>query len=170
MALIGFAAVNAIKARSFSRGEGVDDAKHAAYSTKPIYISKRGKTGRRLKPKGGRPAGRSVFYAGGYRSYKQQSTTGSRGAGRASVSLTLSGQLQRSIRVVKATRNRVVIKMTGRAAVYGKYVDAARPFFAISEKDSKVIGALFSDILKGLSRSAMSKGGTLMVGADRFPT
>jgi hypothetical protein len=168
MGLIGFAAATAIKKRAFMRGHGADDKPHKAYSTRPIYISKRGNTGKRLKPKGGKDVGGSVFYAGGYKSYKKQSTTGSRGGGRSGVNLTLSGQLLRSIKVTKVTADRVVIKMTGKAAAYGAMVDKARPFFGISEKDSAVIAALFKDVLSGHSRKSMSKGGTLMVGADRF--
>ena len=148
MGMIGLALQTAIKKRAFMQGHGVNDSPHKAYSTNPIYISRSGKTAKRLKPKGGRKTKRSVFYAGGYREYKRASTTGSKGPGSGKPNLTLSGQLLRSIRLGRVTRTRAIVRMWGRPKVYGSYVDSKRPFFGISRNDSKVIGALFRDILK----------------------
>lgn len=49
------AAADGIRVRAFRDGKDVDDNTFAAYSTTPIAIHFASETGRRLKPKGGRP-------------------------------------------------------------------------------------------------------------------
>lgn len=144
MLAIASTLVVSIRKRAFKDGNDVNDKSFAAYSTRPIYISNTSNTARRLKPKGGRNTGRGTFYAGGYSEYKRKSQK-SRSS---KVNLTLSGQLQRSVRIVKLTKFEAKIDLVGPARVYGGFVDEKRPFMGISPKDSKVIQALFRDVLK----------------------
>lgn len=163
---LGQVARATIVTRTFTKGLGLNDAAHRAYSPKgPITISFVSETARRLKPKGGLPAygrghprrlltktGRSTKASGwkitgrryeNYGAYKASSKK--TGTGQAAVDLTLSGQLQREF-VVKTTElARVEIGLTGEATVYGTHVHAARPWIGISPADQKVISAALND-------------------------
>lgn len=151
--------VNSIQKRAFMDSKGANDREHKRYSTKPIYISNKSKTARRLKPKGGVKTKKGRFYAGGYRQYKMESQ---KSGGR--VNLTLSGQLLRSIRITKSAKFAAKVGMTGSAKVYGRFVDQRRPFMGISRKDSKVIAAAFHDLIKsrlaGRRAAIISAGNT----------
>jgi len=151
--------VNSIQKRAFMDGLGANDRPHKRYSTKPIYISNKSKTARRLKPKGGVKTKKGRFYEGGYRQYKMQSQKSS-----GKVNLTLSGRLLRSIRITQSRRFTAKVGMTGSAKVYGRFVDQRRPFMGISKKDSEAIRAVFNDLLKarlaGRRASIVSAGST----------
>lgn len=150
--------VNSIQKRAFMDGKGADDKAHKPYSTRPIYISKKSDTAKRLKPKGGIKKKGGTFYPGGYRQYKVQSQKSS-----AKVNLTLSGRLLRSIRITKSAKFSAKVGMTGSAKVYGRLVDKVRPFMGISRHDSKVIAAAFHDLIKSRlagRRAAMISAGS----------
>ena len=70
--------------------------KFKKYSTTPLYVAFQGA---RLKPKGGTRlsrTGKSIYYAGGYQQYKEDSRKRRGGQGQtAEVDLVLSGQLDR---------------------------------------------------------------------------
>jgi len=134
----------AVALRAFQRGEDVDDRKFDEYSTTPAYIG--GETAKRLRPSGGRPSrtGRSVFYAGGYRQYKLQST------GRAFVNLTLSGQLRRSFRVKRVSAARALIGTTGQPSIYNQGVQERRPWVGISPRDRRLMVAEVSRLVRDL--------------------
>ena len=94
-----------IKLRT-SEGLDADRKPFKDYSTKPIYVAFRGA---RLKPKGGRPSrtGRSIFYAGGYQQYKQESRR--RGAGSSAlVDLVASGALMNNLVVLHASAEKFI--------------------------------------------------------------
>jgi hypothetical protein len=122
-----------IRARAFPvQGAGRDAGgkPFSPYSTRPTYVSKnspprdpdmkapRGYSLRsRVAPQSRRPgAGRtsreakSVFYAGGYSQYRQ-SVGLSSGAAK---NLRMSGKTARALRIVTASRTRIVIEFPGR--------------------------------------------------------
>ena len=127
---------------------------YAPYSQTPIYISMRGA---RLKPKGGRKtkSGKSMFFQGGYREYKQKSrrrrTKG--GANQtAEIDLTLSGALMNNLVTTSATKTSFTIGLSGAVRSYGYYVNARRPFIGLSASDRrKVTDAVAARIRKRLS-------------------
>ena len=147
MRAIGNAGVALIRRRT-SAGRGYSGP-FAAYSTRPIYITRGRGTGARLSPKGGRPSktGRSVYYAGGYAEYKQLST------GSGVINLTLSGQLLRTVRVAKASASSVTIKAGNESVRYAGAVDAKRPFMGIAPDELGVIEAVASDEIDRVLRS-----------------
>lgn len=180
MTQLAKAAQAAIVERTFHRGVGDNDRPLAPYSDKPRSISFASDTGRRLKPKGGLPAygrghprkllgasGRAPrgsgwtivgrYYPGGYAEYKRASRKGltnGMGATGVEVNLTLSGQLSRSLRVIRVSRTAATIGLTGAARAYGSHVDAARPFLGLSPQDGVDLEPAFSDIMA----AAMERG------------
>jgi len=113
-------------------GQPFDD-----YSEEPIYVAKRGA---RLKPKGGRvtPSGKSVFYEGGYREYKNRSRRRRKLAGTAEVDLVLSGNMMNNLVVKGATAQGFVIGLTQHAG-YGYYVNQEREFLGLSPQDVEMV-------------------------------
>jgi hypothetical protein len=147
MRAIGNAAVALIRRRT-SSGRGYA-GKFAAYSTKPIYITRGRGTGARLAPKGGRPSktGRSVYYERGYAEYKQLST------GSGVINLTLSGQLLRTVRVAKASASSVTVTAGSESVRYAGAVNAKRPFMGIAEGELGVFKAVAADEIDRVLRS-----------------
>jgi len=122
--------------RTFAEGLDVRDKPFRPYSTTPIYIG--GETARRLAPKGGRRTdGGSTFYALGYAEYKRLSRRVK--AKKAPVDLTLSGQLRRSVRVVRVLRYMAEIGPTGQPEIYGSAVNGTREFIGVSPSDRRVL-------------------------------
>jgi len=127
---------------------------YAPYSETPIYVSLKGA---RLKPKGGRKtkSGKSMFFQGGYREYKQKSrrrrTKG--GANQtAEIDLTLSGALMNNLVTTSATKTSFTIGLSGAVRSYGYYVNARRPFIGLSSSDQrKLTDAIAARIRKKLS-------------------
>lgn len=128
-------AVERILAR-ITQSKGADGEPFKPYSTKPITILFTSETARRLKPKGGVPVKNAEglivgrHYPGGYAQYKREST------GYAKVTLTLSGELRRNIRVIRTTDNEAVVGIGQSAAMYGHYVDAKRPFIGLTKAEA----------------------------------
>lgn len=124
-----------IKLRT-SKGLDAYDVPFKGYSTRPITIEKRGA---RLAPKGGEPSedGSSVYYAGGYKQYKQESRR--RGAGdSAEVDLILSGNMMNNLVVKEATKEGFKIGLTQHAQ-YGYTVNVDREFLGLSEREVKIL-------------------------------
>lgn len=166
----------AVSHRTFDRGIGEDGTPLRAYSTRPLKVYKNSDTGRRMSPKGGEsftwvrgprvPGGHDSSrigqeagrrYAGGYREYKlasRKGLTNGLGASGVEVNLTLSGQLSRSLRVIRVSRTAASIGLTGAARVYGAHVDAARPFLGVSPQDGADLEPLFGEIMA----AAMERG------------
>ena len=129
-----------------SKGQSASDKQRyfKPYSTRPIYIQKRGAG---ITPKGGRLSrtGNSVYYAGGYREYKHKSrrrTTGAKAFVRqqsAEVDLVLSGNLMNNLVVTTANKYRFKIGLTAHVAYYGYDVNAVRPFLGLTSADIDVI-------------------------------
>jgi len=141
----------AVDIRAFSKGLDTDDVPHKPYSVKPIYISLKSDTARRLKPKGGRlsRSGKSVFYAGGYAHYKAAST---RSVGR--VTLELNGQMRREFRKLRWSKSAATIGLSGPAKVYGSFVNEARPWIGLSPSNRK----FYRTKLQKMLRRNLSKG------------
>lgn len=129
--------VAAIKLRT-SRGIDANGEAFAEYSTKPMYVAKRGA---RLKPKGGRPSrtGQSIYYKGGYQQYKQESRSRGGGGDSAEVDLVLSGQLMNNIVVLEATADQFIIGLTKHVRSYGYHVNEKREFLGLTDDDVKVL-------------------------------
>lgn len=177
MRLFAHVTRGAVTERTFHRGKGDDGATMRAYSTRPMRLYKRSQTGRRLAPKGGvafpwvrgprKPGGghdRSKvgqeagrFYSDGYAEFKRASRKGignEAGPG-AEVDLVLSGQLARSLRVVRVSRYQATIAITGNARRYGHAVDAIRPFMDLSPEDVRDLQDDFATAVSGAAeRSA----------------
>lgn len=141
-------------------GRDDKDQPFAGYSEAPVKVYYRTEAARRLKPKGGdefdwvkgprmpgggydaskigQPGGR--FYADGYRGFKRESRLGSVGT---EVDLTLSGNMLRSIQVIRHNETVAVIGFTGDAREYGPHVDARRPFMALSPaNEAEMVGEM----------------------------
>jgi hypothetical protein len=151
--------------RTQNRGIGEDGNPLAPYSTRPLTIEFDSDTGRRLRPRGGKPAygrsanGRRVIvgrhYEGGYAEYKRSSRLGlTSKSGRAGVSvdLTLSGQMMEEFRVRKTTLLSALIGLTGEAAIYGAEVNAARPWIGLADSDAPAVEASFDAIVADAMR------------------
>jgi hypothetical protein len=125
-----------IKLRT-SKGKDADGGSFKEYSKKPLYVAKRGA---RLAPKGGEPSrtGKSVYYAGGYRQYKDESRRRGGDGNSAEVDLVLSGNMMNNLVVKQATKNMFVIGLTDKAQ-YGYIVNEERRFLGLSAKDVEVL-------------------------------
>lgn len=153
---IGEAVRARIVQRTFVDGRGVDDRPLAAHSTDRIVVYFGKGLGLRLKPRGGRPwhARRGPAAAsarasgrrgpiigreypkgpgGGYAQYVRESRKGLRGG--PPVTLTLSGQLSRSLVVTAARKDRCVITIRGAAVEYAAGTDDRRPWWGLSPTD-----------------------------------
>jgi hypothetical protein len=113
-----------------------------SYSTRPIYVPKKGA---RLTPKGGREArgGRSVYYAGGYAEYKEKSRRRVAGGANqtAEVDLTLSGALVNNIQPLQVSKSGYTIGLTSAVRGYGYRVNERRPYLGLSPNDVKILSA-----------------------------
>ena len=125
-----------IKLRT-SRGLDANGRPFQRYSTKPLYVAKRGA---RLSPKGGRPSrtGKSVFYQGGYRQYKEESRRRGGGGDSAEVDLVLSGNMMNNLVIKEATPTGFTIGLTDHAQ-YGYKVNMIREFLGLSPKDVEIL-------------------------------
>lgn len=147
--------------RTFREGRGLDDNPHKRYSTKPLSVYLGSETARRLKPKGGVPLYRkrrykargksqSTYllswkhydlgaligrhYEGGYKQFKAESRKGLNERS-VEVDLILSGQLSRSLRVVRVQRTSAVVQVQGGSLKYAAGVNARRPWMGMSAGD-----------------------------------
>ena len=125
-----------IKLRT-TRGIDANGQRFKGYSTKPIYVAKRGA---RLAPKGGEPtpSGESVYYEGGYKQYKHDSRRRATQAGTAEVDLVLSGNMMNNWVVKETTAKGFTIGLT-RHAGYGYYVNEEREFLGLTSQDIDII-------------------------------
>ena len=135
-------ASNTLAAIKLRTSEGIDanGAQFDDYSQEPIYVSKKGA---RLAPKGGRPSktGQSVYYAGGYEQYKEDSRRRGRKGNNdsAQVDLVLSGQLMNNLVIKEATATGFTIGLTKHVQSYGYHVNDKREFLGLTEKDVDVL-------------------------------
>jgi len=131
--------VASIKLRT-SKGIDATGVSFDNYSTKPIYVAFKGA---RLKPKGGRPSrtNKSIYYARGYRQYKQESrrrTPGGEGQS-AEVDIVLSGQLMNNLVVLEATRDQFKIGLTKHVKSYGYHVNDKREYIGLTDDEVDVL-------------------------------
>lgn len=120
------------------------------YSTNPISVSIRGA---RLKPKGGRvsSSGKSMYFVGGYKEYKESSRLGLLTT--AEVDLTLSGVLMNSIQVLESSRYSYKIGLAPQGKPYGYYVNKKRSFLGLTRKEKGIIvKAAAIDMKRNLSK------------------
>ena len=126
-----------IKLRT-SRGIEANGVEFIEYSTKSLYVSKRGA---RLAPKGGRPSrtGNSVYYKDGYQQYKADSRGRGGDDDSAEVDLVLSGQLMNNLIVTEATPTGFKIGLTKHVQSYGYHVNDTREFLGLTDEDVEVL-------------------------------
>jgi len=125
-----------IKMRT-SKGIDANGRSFRAYSTRPLYVVKRGA---RLKPKGGRLSrtGKSVFYQKGYRQYKHESRRRGTPGESAEVDLVLSGNMLNNFVVKQATANGFKIGLTQHVN-YGYNVNADREFIGLTDQEVDIL-------------------------------
>lgn len=132
-------AANTLAAVKLRTSQGIDanGKPFKDYSTKPIYVAKKGA---RLSPKGGRPSrtGKSIFYAGGYQQYKRDSRRRGGAGDSAEVDLVLSGNMLNNFVILEATANRFRLGLTQNAQ-YGYFVNAEREFIGLTDDDVNVL-------------------------------
>lgn len=146
--------VATVKRRTM-RGISSEGKKFKKYSTNPLYVSFRGA---RLKPKGGTRlsrTGKSIYYANGYRQYKEDSRKRRGGQGQtAEVDLVLSGQLMNNLVVLQATETRFRIGLTKHVRHYGYEVHKVRPYIGLTDNEiDTLVNAVAFDISKKLGRN-----------------
>ena len=146
--------VATVKRRTM-RGISSEGKKFKKYSTNPLYVSFRGA---RLKPKGGTRlsrTGKSIYYANGYRQYKEDSRKRRGGQGQtAEVDLVLSGQLMNNLVVLQATETRFRIGLTKHVRHYGYEVHKVRPYIGLTDNEiDTLVNAVALDISKKLGRN-----------------
>jgi hypothetical protein len=127
-----------IKLRT-SKGIDAQGTKFDDYSTNPLSVSLKGA---RLKPKGGikSKSGKSVFYQGGYKQYKEESRKRTRGRGvSAEVDLVLSGQLMNNFVVLEAKSTSFKIGLTKHVRHYGYDVNDQREFIGLTPKEVDIL-------------------------------
>lgn len=126
-----------IKLRT-SKGIDANGVNFDKYSKEPIYVAKKGA---RLSPKGGRPSrtGKSVYYAGGYKQYKNESRRRGGKDDSAEVDLVLSGQLMNNLVVTEATAKGFKIGLTKQVQSYGYHVNDKREYLGLTDDDVKVL-------------------------------
>ncbi|MFZ8905377.1 MAG: hypothetical protein ACO20I_15690 [bacterium] len=125
-----------IKMRT-SRGIDATGNQFKGYSTRPLYVLKRGA---RLKPKGGRLSrtGRSVFYQNGYKQYKHESRRRGTPGESAEVDLVLSGNMMNNFVVKQATINGFKLGLTQQAN-YGYSVNMDREFIGLTDQEVDIL-------------------------------
>ena len=125
-----------IKMRT-SKGLDATGKQFKGYSTKPLYVLKRGA---RLKPKGGRLSrtGRSVFYQNGYKQYKHESRRRGQAGQSAEVDLVLSGNMMNNFVVKQATVNGFKLGLTNQAN-YGYSVNMDREFIGLTDQEVDIL-------------------------------
>jgi len=128
-----------IKLRT-SEGIDANGDKFDDYSQTPIYVAKKGA---RLAPKGGRPSrtGQSIYYAGGYEQYKEESRRRGRKGNKdsAQVDLVLSGQLMNNLVVKDATATGFTIGLTKHVQSYGYHVNDKREYLGLTAENIDIL-------------------------------
>lgn len=138
-----------IKLRT-SEGIDANNRQFKDYSRKPMYVAKRGA---RLVPKGGQPSrtGKSIYYAGGYKQYKEESRRRGSSSDSAEVDLVLSGQLMNNLVVTEATQNGFKIGLTRHVESYGYHVNEDREYIGLRDEDvDTLVEAIKFDVLEKL--------------------
>lgn len=129
-----------IKRRTM-QGRDADGKPFAGYSETPIYIPFRGA---RLTPKGytrKSRTGKSAFYQGGYREYKDKSRKRSQRKARdpskmtSEVDLVLSGSLMANFIPLKVTKTRFILGLGSPVQAYGYHVNKTRRFIGLSPSE-----------------------------------
>ena len=132
-------ALNTVASIKLRTSKGLDASGRAfkGYSTKPLYVAKRGA---RLTPKGGQPSstGKSVFYSGGYKQYKKESRRRGGGGDSAEVDLVLSGNMMNNFVVLEATESGFKIGLTDHAK-YGYSVNDDREFIGLTDREVDIL-------------------------------
>ncbi len=126
-----------IKRRTM-QGRDADGKPFKEYSEKPLYVAFKGA---RLKPKGytrKSRTGKSAFYQGGYREYKDKSRKRSTRPSTemtSEVDLVLSGSLMANFVPLKVTRYSFILGLGSPVQKYGYHVNEKRRFIGLSPKE-----------------------------------
>ena len=126
-----------IKRRTM-QGRAADGKPFKEYSEKPLYVAFKGA---RLKPKGytrKSRTGKSAFYQGGYREYKDKSrkrSTRPTTEMTSDVDLVLSGSLMANFIPLKVTKTRFTLGLGSPVQAYGYHVNKTRRFIGLSQPE-----------------------------------
>lgn len=137
MLAIGLDMVSIIKVRIY-KGIDANEKPFLGYSTKPLFVAKKSPLARRLAPKGGiKTKDGGMFFAGGYREYKEKSRRRSNAieGQTAEVDLTLSGMMIQNFTVLSSTARSFVIGLLPPVRHYGYNVNQKRSFIGLSPKE-----------------------------------
>lgn len=136
MLAIGLDMVSIIKIRIY-KGLDANEKPFLGYSTKPLFVAKKSPLARRLAPKGGIKTKNGMFFAGGYREYKEKSRRRSNAieGQTAEVDLTLSGMMIQNFTVLSSTSRSFVIGLLPPVRHYGYNVNSRRSFIGLSPKE-----------------------------------
>lgn len=151
MLAIGLDMVSIIKMRVY-KGIDANEKPFLAYSTKPLYVSKKSPLGRRLAPKGGIKTKGGMYFEGGYREYKEKSRKRSNAieGQTAEVDLTLSGMMMQHFTVLSSTARSFVIGLLPPVRHYGYNVNSKRSFIGLSPKEvDQLIEIVKINLLEG---------------------
>jgi len=126
-----------IKRRTM-QGKDADGKPFTEYSTTPLYVSFKGA---RLKPKGytrKSRTGKSAYYEGGYKQYKDKSRKRSKRPAEemtSDVDLVLSGALMANFIPLKVTKTSFILGLGSPVQSYGYHVNAKRRFIGLSQPE-----------------------------------
>jgi len=136
MAQTGLDMVSLIKVRIY-KGLDANGKPFKPYSIKPLYVSKGSPLARRLAPKGGIKTKKGMFFAGGYREYKEKSRKRSNAieGQTAEVDLTLSGMMMQNFTVLKSSDKGFTIGLLPPVESYGYAVNAQRQFIGLTDDE-----------------------------------
>lgn len=158
MTALGLELIARIKRRTMA-GKGPKGNNLKGYSTRPLVKKKRG----RIVAKGGVPVGPDrVFYAGGYKQFKEEST------GRTVVNYLLSGHTQKALRVLQASSFEAVCGPgTNEAKKITSYLQFRDPFFQVGRGDDQALVRLARFYVRQLQSEDGNRGGFGRLGRGR---
>jgi hypothetical protein len=144
-----------IKRRTM-QGKDANGKPFTEYSTKPLYVSFKGA---RLKPKGytrKSRTGKSAYYEGGYKEYKNKSRKRSKRPSEemtSEVDLVLSGALMANFIPLKVTKTSFILGLGSPVQSYGYYVNAKRRFIGLSEPEIEQMNEVIAlELMQKLQR------------------
>ena len=144
-----------IKRRTM-QGKDANGKPFTEYSTKPLYVPFKGA---RLKPKGytrKSRTGKSAYYQGGYKEYKNKSRKRSKRPSEemtSEVDLVLSGALMANFIPLKVTKTSFILGLGSPVQSYGYYVNAKRRFIGLSEPEIEQMNEVIAlELMQKLQR------------------
>ena len=144
-----------IKRRTM-QGKDANGKPFTEYSTTPLYVSFKGAT---LKPKGytrKSRTGKSAYYQGGYKEYKNKSRKRSKRPSEemtSEVDLVLSGALMANFIPLKVTKTSFILGLGSPVQSYGYHVNAKRRFIGLSQPEVEQMNEVIAlELMQKLQR------------------